>query len=200
MVTEPSRYDSFRLTDPAHDHQDTDGDSLMLLARRSNRRRRAGMTIVEATLVLSVFLMLLFGIFEYCRFLMVLHLTNNAARDGARYAVVNGTRPSNFATVDFTDATGNVSPSITKYTTARMGSMDRMIHNYQVEVFACDMTALNATPPVVQPKTGSVWNEAQFGERIAVRITGKYRPITPVLLLMPSEVEIRAIAVMGSEG
>ena len=58
-----------------------------MLLRRANRRR--GMTLVESTLVLMVFLMLLFGIFEYCRFLMVLHITNNAARDGARYAVVN---------------------------------------------------------------------------------------------------------------
>ena len=64
----------------------------MLLRRRAARRR--GMTIVESALVLSVFLMLLFGLFEYCRFLMVLHLTNNAARDGARYAVVNVNCPS----------------------------------------------------------------------------------------------------------
>lgn len=171
----------------------------MMLARRSDRRRK-GMTIVEATLVLSVFLMMLFGIFEYCRFLMILHISNNAARDGARYAVVNSSRPSNFDTVDYTDAGGNVYPSIRKYTTARMGSMERMITNYQVEIFPCDMTALNQSPPVVQPKSGGVWNEAQFGERIAVRITGKYKPITPVLLIMPSEVDIKAVAVMGCEG
>jgi Flp pilus assembly protein TadG len=173
---------------------------IMLLARRPHRRCRKGMTIVEATLVLSVFLMLLFGIFEYCRFLMVLHLTNNAARDGARYAVVNSNRPSNFDTVDYTDAAGTVYPSITKYTTARMGSMEKMIFSYQVEVFACDMTTMNASPPVVQPKSGGVWNQTLFGEKIAVRITGKYRPITPVLLMMPSEVDIKAVAVMGCEG
>lgn len=171
----------------------------MMLARRPDRRRK-GMTIVEATLVLAVFLMLLFGIFEYCRFLMVLHISNNAARDGARYAVVNSNRPTSFDTVDYTDAGGNVFPSINKYTTARMGSMNKMLVNYQVEIFACDMTALNASPPVVQPKSGVAWNEALFGERIAVRITGKYRPITPVLLVMPDEVDIKAVAVMGCEG
>lgn len=61
---------------------------------RLNRPRRRGVTIVESALVLSIFLMLLFGIFEYCRFLMVLHVTHNAARDGARYAAVNVNCPS----------------------------------------------------------------------------------------------------------
>ena len=51
-----------------------------MLARHRTHRR--GMTIVETTLALGLFLLLLFGLFEYCRFLMVLHVTNNAARDG----------------------------------------------------------------------------------------------------------------------
>ena len=33
--------------------------------------------------------MMLFGIFEYGRFLFMYHLTNNAARDAARFAVVH---------------------------------------------------------------------------------------------------------------
>ena len=49
-------------------------------ARFQPRSRRRGMTVVESALVLSVFLLLLFGIFEYRRFLLVLHVTNNAAR------------------------------------------------------------------------------------------------------------------------
>lgn len=170
----------------------------MLLARKVNRRR--GATIVESTLILGVFLMLLFGIFEYCRFLLVLHVTTNAARDGARYASVNVGRPSNFDTVDYTDASGNVFPSITKYTTDRMGSVQKNINGYTVAVFPCDMTALNQTPPVVQPKSGAVWNDAQFGEKIAVKITGTYKPITPVLLMMPSQIDIKVAAVMNSEG
>src|SRR5690242_3011914 len=116
----------------------------MLLARRTDRRR--GMTIVEATLVLAVFLMLLFGIFEYARFLLVMHVTTNAARDGARYASVNTNKPTNFDTVDYTDASGNVYPSITKYTTARMGKVNTNIPGFAVSVFAVDMTALNQSP------------------------------------------------------
>lgn len=171
-----------------------------MLARRLNAPRRKGATIVEATLTLGVFLMLLFGLFEYSRFIMVMHTTSNAARDGARYASVNVAKPSNFDTVDYTDASGTVYPSISKYTTARMGTMDKNVIGFTVTVFACDMTALNQTPPVVQAKSGAAWNQASFGEKIAVKITGTYRPITPVLLMMPSTVDVKTIAVVNSEG
>jgi len=172
-----------------------------MLARRLTRPRRRGATIVEAALTLGVFLMLLFGLFEYSRFIMVMHTTSNAARDGARYASVNVAKPSNFDTVDYTDASGKVYPSINKYTTARMGTMEKNVNGFTVTVFACDMTALNQTPPVVQAKSGGVaWNQAAFGEKIAVRITGTYKPITPVLLMMPDTVDVKTTAVVNSEG
>ena len=53
-----------------------------MIARRKVRVRR-GVAVVESALVLGVFALLFFGVFEYCRFLLVLHTTNNAARDGA---------------------------------------------------------------------------------------------------------------------
>src|SRR3954470_18319969 len=96
------------------------------------RIRRQGSTVVESALVLSVFLMLLFGMFEYCRFLLVLHVTNNAARDGARYASVNVDKPSNFPTVDYTDGTGKVYPSIQKYTKTRMGGTEKQLQNFKI--------------------------------------------------------------------
>src|SRR5436305_14880481 len=103
-----------------------------MMIRRPTRRR--GMAIVETVLVLAVFLLMFFGLFEYCRFLMVLHVANNAARDGARYAVVNVSKPSNFDTTDYTDSAGDVYPSIQSYTTARMGGVDRNITGYRVAV------------------------------------------------------------------
>ena len=185
-----------------------------MLLRRANRRR--GMTLVESTLVLMVFLMLLFGIFEYCRFLMVLHITNNAARDGARYAVVNLDKDTSFNTVDYSAT----KPSIVKYTTARMAGVEQQINNidatyspsgFQVTVYSCDPAGLNLTPPVVRPKmvsgsypdpfaAGVSWKDAQFTDRVAVTIRGTYQPFTPVLLIMPTTIPIYVTAVMGSEG
>jgi Flp pilus assembly protein TadG len=153
----------------------------------TNRRRR-GATIVETALVMAVFFMLLFGIFEYCRFLMVLHIANNAARDGARYAAVNVG----------TDLTAK---QIQDYTTARMGGVDQNLSGFQATVYPCDPSGFALNPPQAIPKSSNPpWNQAAFTERIAVQIQGSYQPITPLLLLLPSSIPITITAVVGSEG
>ncbi|MBM3983694.1 MAG: hypothetical protein FJ304_26170 [Planctomycetes bacterium] len=177
------------------------------------------MTIVESTLVLSVFLLLLFGMFEYCRFLMVLHVSNNAARDGARYAVVNMDKPADFNTNNYVDYAGTTYPSIVNYTTARMGNLQHNISGFRVAAFAVDPTGLTLNPPVVRPKTKSTaspkvypdpfaandanavpWNQAIFTEKIGVTVDGTYRPILPTFMFMPASISVRTTAIMGSEG
>ncbi len=169
--------------------------------------------------MLSVFLMLLFGMFEYCRFLMVLHVTNNAARDGARYAVVNADKPSDFDRNDYTDATGRVYESVQKYTTARMGGVQKNVEGFRVAAYAVDQAGLALTPPVIRPKAKSTappgtypdpfnssdanavpWNTAAFTEKIAVTVDGNYRPFLPTLLFMPTLIPVKTTAIMGSEG
>ena len=190
-----------------------------MLATRLRRTRRRGLTAVESALVLSVFLMLLFGMFEYCRFLMVLHVTNNATRDGARYAVVNADKPATFDDTDYTDATGRVYDSIQKYTAARMGGVQKNIEGFQVAAYAVDPTGLTLTPPVVRPKAKAgapagtypdpfnssdpnavAWNSAAFTEKIAVTVNGTYRPLLPSLLFMPNTISVNTTSIMGSEG
>src|SRR5260370_22959096 len=60
----------------------------MLLRPTSGRHRRRGATVVEMAFVLSIALLLLFGILEYARFVFFMHVAQNAAREGARFAVV----------------------------------------------------------------------------------------------------------------
>lgn len=190
-----------------------------MLATRLRRTRRRGLTVVESALVLSVFLMLLFGMFEYCRFLMVLHVTNNATRDGARYAVVNVDKPATFNTTNYTytDSTGTQTvTNIVAYTTQRMGGVEKNIQGFRVAVYSVDPTGLTLSPPVVRPKTKTAgtypdpfnssdanavsWNSAGFTERIAVTVDGNYRPFLPTLLLMPTTISVRTTAMAGSEG
>ena len=58
------------------------------------------LTSVIVQIMLVLFLLFLFGIFEYCRFILALHAVTNACRDGARYAVVNSNKPDTFDDVD----------------------------------------------------------------------------------------------------
>lgn len=187
-----------------------------MILRVRNPYRRGGATTVEASVVISVFLLFLFGLFEYCRFIFFLHVATNAARDGARYAVVNGDKGISF---DFFDVTvgGTTHRSICNYVNDRIASNGKMLENYTVEVFPCNAAQYPLTNPIIQRKPASAfpnlprnptppytaelaWNAAQFGERIAVRISGVYRPIIPNFLMMRSTYNMEIIVTAGSEG
>lgn len=184
----------------------------------SSPHRRRGMTVVESALVLGVFLLLLFGIFEYCRFLLVLHLTNNAARDGARYAAVRVNADASQIPI--------VQQEVIDYTRARMSGVDRQIAGCTIIVYALDQVGLDQNPPVIRgkpkniggpyprpfpepetneipvvgiPANGVAWNTVGFTERVAVSIKGEYRPLLPTFLLMPSSIKIRITAMMAGE-
>lgn len=175
---------------------------------RARRRTRRGMTVVETALVLGVFLLLLLGIFEYCRFLLVLHVTDNAARDGARYAAVNVNCPSDQVTAR--------QAQIVQYTKDRLAGVQNQIQGCQVAVYPCDSAGLAQTPPVVRSKSKSGgapypdpfnpganspdWNSAVFTERIAVTVKGTYKPLLPTLLFMPSSIPVYVTALTESEG
>src|SRR5829696_6829606 len=74
---------------------------------QAHKARRRGATVVEAAFVLPIMLLLLFGAFEYCRFIFLLQVCENAAREGARYAVTR-------------TADGTTMADIQNYTTSRM--------------------------------------------------------------------------------
>ena len=57
---------------------------------RARARRRAGSTLVETAIILTVFLTLLFGIMEFGRALYTYHFVSNAAREATRFAAVHG--------------------------------------------------------------------------------------------------------------
>jgi len=167
---------------------------------QSQKRRRGGMTLVESALLLSLFLMFLFGIFEYARYLFLTQITTNAARTGARYACVNVDKPDNFDTVD----AGTV-PSIRQQVINSMGGTDKMMENFTVSVFPVDPTPMYQDPPVIGPKAGfTSWKQATFTERIAVRISGDYRPILPGFVFFitggTGTIPIQLTACAGSEG
>ena len=106
-------------------------------------RKRHGAAMVETAAVVSVFLLVLFGVLEYCRLLFIRQLVANAARDGARYATVN-----------------TMSPTVVEDTRARviqlMGGMDGKVRNFTVQVtsFFCPKSAGTFTANTPQCRRG----------------------------------------------
>ena len=58
------------------------------MSRRGRRSR--GQALVEFTLVAPLFFLLLFAIIDFGRYVYYVQVINNAAREGARYAIVHG--------------------------------------------------------------------------------------------------------------
>src|SRR5215467_50586 len=85
-----------------------------------------GTTIVEAAIIITMFFMLLFGIFEAGRFVNTKQVLTNAAREGARFAVTplsgTNTLPTTseiedrvneyLASANITGATTTVNPDV----------------------------------------------------------------------------------------
>lgn len=61
---------------------------------RRQRERRTGQALVEFSLVIPLFLLLLVGLFDLGRAVFAYNTLTNAAREGARIAIVNQYKPS----------------------------------------------------------------------------------------------------------
>lgn len=146
--------------------------------KRLIRPERSGRTAVEAAIVINLVLVLVLSVFEYGRLIMIKQLMDNAAREGARYAVVN------------TNPTSNVTTStIQSYTTGFLAGQP--LANSNIQVYQAN------------PTTGAnvgAWNSAAFGVDIAVQIDGDYTPVLPVTFgVMPAALHLTAKSVMRSE-
>ena len=65
---------------------------------RSCRKYRRGAAVVEFAIVAPVFFLLVFGIIEYGRLVMVQQVLTNASREGARQAVLDGSTTDSVTT------------------------------------------------------------------------------------------------------
>jgi Flp pilus assembly protein TadG len=141
------------------------------------RPARSGAALVETTAVVVIFLLLLFGVLEYCRFIFLKQLIDNAAREGARYAVV-------------APGDANLVPNTIAVVNARMAGFSNAVKNWNVQVYMSDTSGNN---------TGSATN-AVFGQYICVQIDCDYNPIVPSLLMMNQTIHITGKAFMNGEG
>ncbi|MBI1832153.1 MAG: pilus assembly protein [Planctomycetes bacterium] len=132
----------------------------MMLATKATQRRE-GATAVELAAVVVVFTMLFFGILEYCLIVFTMNVVENAAREGARYAVVN------------VSDTTLVSDTQT-YVQSLMGGLDTKMTGYSCQLYKADTSGNN---------TGSATG-AQFGQYICCDVSITYTPITPGLLYL----------------
>jgi Flp pilus assembly protein TadG len=139
-------------------------------------QRRKATTVVEFACVASLLFLFLFGVVEYVRLTMVLQLMNNAAREGARAAVVNQS----------TLTTAQIQNVVTNY----LAGESSQLNSLNVQVYWID--------PSTGTNLGS-WTSAGFGQAIAVQVNGNFTPLLPTFLHMGTSMSLQARAVMYSE-
>ncbi len=151
-------------------------------SRRAVWRPRRGSALVETAFILPVCVLLIFGALEYGRYLMMLHLVNNAAREGARYAVSH-TQPIVLEGVTYGNSTSDVVNTVNTYLT------DKRLVNQSTSVYLSDSSGNNI----------GTWTNAQAGQSICVQVAGQFQWFTPTLLKLPSQTNMQVRAIMRTE-
>jgi Flp pilus assembly protein TadG len=131
-------------------------------SRSTLSRRPRGQTLVEFAFVAPIFFFMLFAIIDFGRYVYYVQIINNAAREGARYAIVHGDN-SFVPTGPPSDPTGTAVAAV--------------VRNYAVGVIGSstilDITSVWGTPP------GSPSNHR--GQKVTVTVDYEFHPIIPLV-------------------
>jgi Flp pilus assembly protein TadG len=152
--------------------------------RQRSTARRRGATVVEAALVLPIVMMFLIGILEYGRYVMMVQVLTNAAREGAHYALAH-TEEVHISGSTYGNTTADVINAVNK------ASAGQKLSGQSVTVYKSDASG--------NTNLGA-WTDAASGEPICVRITGTFNFIVPKLLSLPTTKNVTVKSVMRSEG
>jgi Flp pilus assembly protein TadG len=151
----------------------------MRILRPAGRRR--GVSLVEFAVVAPVFFLVLLGILEYARFLFVVQMLNNAAREGARYAAVNTTSVT----------TSNIQNYVDNYMAGQGAQLSGYNKTSSITVYKAD--------PTTGANLGQTWQNAGWGDGVGVTVSGTYRPMMPGLMHIANSFTIKGTCVMVCE-
>lgn len=146
---------------------------------QNNRRQLSkGQSLLEFALVIPIFLLLLFGIFEFGRYLVAIITINTASREGARYGA--GIGNSNAGVPYYRDCAG-ITNAATRF--GMFAGIDTVEIHY-------DNGPDSYTDWETLP-TCSTTVKVGLADRIGVRVTGEY---TPAILFTDMTIPLESIS------
>jgi Flp pilus assembly protein TadG len=146
---------------------------------RVNQRRAA--SAVEFAMVAPVMLIFILGLLEYARLMFMMQMLNNAAREGARYAVVNTTHAQ----------TADIQTYVDNYLVGQGSHLTGYNKTTSITVYKAD--------PTTGTNTGLTWTNAGFGDAIGVNITATWKPVIPGLVKLTGSYTLSGTCVMTVE-
>jgi Flp pilus assembly protein TadG len=155
-----------------------------------SRKCQRGATLVEYAFVLIFFLTLLFGIGSFGHFLYVYHAINNAAKEGTRWASVNGKLCNDDASCNGTNGMNSGPASTTQIESHTLASLPASITQAQATVTAA-FTHPDGSPPVctsqVTAVDGTLYgpHDNYPGCTVTVEVDYTYNVIFPLINIGP---------------
>jgi Flp pilus assembly protein TadG len=146
---------------------------------RSGERRAA--SAVEFAMVAPVMLIFLFGLFEYARLMFMMQMLNNAAREGARYAVTNTIHAS----------TADVQTYVDNYLVGQGAHLTSYDKTTSITVYQAD--------PSTGANTGVTWTNSGWGTAVGVSISATWKPVIPGLVKLTGSYTLKGTCVMTVE-
>jgi Flp pilus assembly protein TadG len=132
--------------------------------------------MVEFAFAFSALVFILFVLFQFCLAIFLRQVTDNAAREGARLAVVADYYNPPLQTSDIQAQVQNVLPK-------------SMFNTVNVQVYLADTKGNNIGP----------WPSAKFGQNVVVQVDATYSPLFPTFGLFSNTVSIDSRSMMRSE-
>ena len=142
---------------------------------------------MEFSLVVPVFFVLLLGIIEAGRFTFYYEMLNNATREGARYAIVNGAN-------SLTCPTGPPAPSTTSCDPAG----DDVVQRVRESAIGMIPSAITVTPTWHNPVDWNLLADNGRGSAVTVTASYTYSTLVPLLPLPPITVEVESSLVVNN--
>lgn len=141
--------------------------------RSPKNEQRRGAAMVEMAVVMPIFVTLVFGIIEFGQAFMVMQLINNAAREGGREAIVNGSSNTSVTQViqDNLVATGVDPVDVTIAITVTEETGNPSAGNEVANANKRDLCTINVSIPfsAVSYITGSYLDSVPLRGQVAMR-------------------------------
>jgi hypothetical protein len=151
----------------------------------ARQRRRSAAVAVETAFVLPIFLLFLFGIYEFGRLLFTQQVMDAAARETARYAV------------SVINAETITEQHMSDYARQRMFGMDQKVGNFQLNVEGIALKDGDSHKVGDPPFS---WKDAGPTDGVRVRISGNFLTPLPQFIFFGKTITLSSTAVMYSEG
>ena len=160
-----------------------------------SRRRGRGQALAEFALVAPLFFVLLFSIIDFGRYVYYVQIINNAAREGARYGIVHGSRalcPSG------PPASGSPACDVPG------DRVKDVVRKFAIGVIGGDAVLTivprwrGADPPVPDPGVAFDTGTNAREQTVTVEVTYQFRPITPIVPIPPVQIEGESTLVINN--